>query len=139
ALPIFKLRRDGAVTRTEYADARDRLETLRVKVQGQPPARVAAQPVLPEGDRSFSVPVGTEFAVRLQTPLSSATARVEQRFEATTVLDLTVGKDVAVPAGSLVRGFVSSVRAAGKIDRTGSLTLSFDEVVVGQRASKLRA
>ena len=85
------------------------------------------------------MPVGTEFDVRLQTTLSSRTAKVEQRFEATTVLDLTLGRDVAVPSGSVVRGFVSSVRPAGRIDRTGSLTLSFDEVAVGPQISRIRA
>jgi hypothetical protein len=85
------------------------------------------------------VPVGTELDVRLQSSLNSGTATVEQRFEATTILDVTEGSRVLVPAGSIVRGFVSSVRAAGRIDRRGSLTLSFDEVRIGTRAYRLRA
>ena len=76
----------------------------------------------------WTVPVGTEFDVRLQTPLNSGTAKVEQRFEATTIVDYHVGTYVVIPAGSTARGFVSSVRTAGKIDRRGSLTLSFDEI-----------
>ena len=39
-----------------------------------------------------------------------------------------MGPDIVIPAGAIVRGFVSSVRVAGKIDRRGSLTLSFDEL-----------
>lgn len=133
-----KQRRDNNVTRDEYANLRDRLETLRTKASGS--QRVAAQPMLdePEG-RIWAVPVGTELDVRLQTPLNSATAKVEQRFEATTILDYTRGNDVVIPAGSTVRGFVSSVRAAGKIDRKGSLTLSFDELRMNGRSFKLRA
>jgi hypothetical protein len=131
-----KLRRDGAVNAAEYAEVHDRLEALRTKTMGQ--QRVSAQPVLTP-DRPFTVAVGTELDVRLQTPLSSRTAKLEQRFEATTVLDLTAGRDVVIPAGSLARGFVSSVRPAGKIDRTGSLTLSFDELVVDGHAGRLRA
>jgi hypothetical protein len=71
-----KLRREGAIPREEYASVRDRLETLRVRADGQ---RVAAQPVLgdPEPPSLNSLPVGTEFDVRLQTSLSSATAQVE--------------------------------------------------------------
>jgi hypothetical protein len=135
-----KLRRDGSVTRAEYTDVRDRLETLRLKTQGSSNAVPAGTAVANMGpERMISLPVGTEMDVRLQTPLSSNTARAEQRFEATTVLDLEMGRDVAIPAGSVVRGFVSSVRQAGRIDRTGSLTLSFDELVVGQRISRLRA
>ena len=134
-----KLRRESAVPRGEYTEVRDRLETLRVRVQGA--QRVAAQPVLSadETGRLYTIPVGTELDVRLQTPLSSATAKPEERFEATTVQDLSAGADVVVPAGSVVRGFVSSVRQAGRLDRTGSLTLSFDELIVGQRIARLRA
>ena len=50
-----------------------------------------------------------------------------------------MAKTVVIPAGSIVRGFVSSVRAAGKIDRRGSLTLSFDELRISERSYKLRA
>ena len=46
---------------------------------------------------------------------------------------------MVIPAGSTVRGFVSSVRTAGKIDRRGSLTLSFDEMRIDSRSTKLRA
>jgi hypothetical protein len=132
-----KLRREEAVTRVEYGNLRDRLETLAIRAQGD---RVAAQPVLEEPTaRAWTVPVGTEIDVRLQTPLNSSTAKVEDRFEATTVLDFTMGRDVVIPAGSTVRGFVSSVRAAGRLDRKGSLTLSFDELRIGNEVYRLRA
>src|SRR5206468_4986038 len=125
----------GSVSRAEFSAVRDRLATLRVKAGGQ---KVVAQPVLPTGgtaavERPITLPVGTELDIRLQTPLNSGTAKVEQRFEATTILDVMNGGDVAIPAGSVVRGFVSSVRAAGKIDRQGSLTLSFGEIILVQR------
>jgi len=77
--------------------------------------------------------------VRLQTPLNSGTATVEKRFEATTVLDYTQDGALLIPAGSIVRGFVSSVRPAGKVDRRGSLTLSFDEIRINARTQRLRA
>jgi hypothetical protein len=130
-----KLRREGTVTRDEYGSLRDRLETLRVRAQGQ---KVSAQPVLNESGGG-TVPVGTEFDVRLQTALNSGTATVEQRFEATTVVDYPATGRALIPAGSTVRGFVSSVRPAGRIDRRGSITLSFDEIVIDHRASRLRA
>ena len=133
-----KMRREGSVTREEYALLRDRLETLRVRADGQ---KVSAQPVLgdPEPASVLSIPTATEFDVRLQTPLNSGTAKVEQRFEATTILDYAVNGTVVVPAGSLVRGFVSSVRPAGRIERRGSLTLSFDELRIDSRSYRLRA
>jgi hypothetical protein len=131
-----KLRKEG-VTRDEYSALRDKLETLRIKAEGE---KVTAQPELgPPTARIYTVPVGTQMDVRLQTPLNSGTATVEKRFEATTVLDLTGDNEVVIPAGSVVRGFVSSVNAAGKINRKGSLTLSFDEIRIGNRSMKLRA
>jgi len=133
-----KLRKEGSVGRPDYADVRDRLETLKNRAMGD---RVTAQPVF-NGDpmgRVVSIGVGTEFDVRLQTPLNSGTSRVEQRFEVTTILDYKVREDVAVPAGSLFRGFVSSVKPAGKVDRQGSLTLSFDEAVIDQAHIRVRA
>lgn len=132
-----KMRREGSIPRDEYTALRDRLETLRVRAAGQ---KVSAQPVLDDREPvNASVPVGTEVDVRLQTSLNSGTAKVEQRFEATTVVDYLVGGKVVVPAGSIVRGFVSSVRAAGKVDRRGSITLSFDEIRVAARTYRLRA
>lgn len=137
-----KLRRDGAVTREEYAATRDRLETLRLRAQGQPGAATpAATDSAKTGVPSAggTVPAGTEFDVRLQTSLNSATAKVEQRFEAATILDYSAAGKVIVPSGSTVRGFVSSVRAANRIDRRGSLTLSFDELRIDNRSQRFRA
>ena len=134
-----KLRRKEAVTRQEYSSLRDRLETLRVRAQGQ---KVEATPVPNGGSDSLYggvVRVGTEFDVRLQTSISSKTAKAEDRFEATTVLDYSSEGGVVVPAGSVVRGFVSSVSAANKIDRKGNLTLSFDEIRIGTTSYRLRA
>ena len=133
-----KMRKEGTVTRDEYGALRDRLETLSVRAQGQ---RVSAQPAIgaPETRGGGTVRVGTEFDVRLQSSLSSATAKPEQRFEATTVLDYEAGGKVIVPAGSLVRGFVSSVTPAGNLDRRGSLTLSFDEIRIDRTTYRLRA
>jgi hypothetical protein len=134
-----KLKREGSVTRDEYAALRDRLDTLRVRADGAKPADAAPSAGTSPAGAAATVPVGTEFDVRLQTSLNSATAKVEQRFEATTVLEYADGGVVVVPAGSLVRGFVSSVRPAGRIDRRGSLTLSFDELRIADRTYRLRA
>ena len=84
------------------------------------------------------IPVGQELDVRLQTPLSSETATVEQRFEAVTVVDLMQNGRVLVPAGSIVHGVVSAVKPAGRIDREGSLTLSFDRITIRGREQAIR-
>jgi hypothetical protein len=128
-----KLRKNERVARNEYLDLRDRVDTIRNRARGEAavasraPAGPAARDDRPAATTgrdqdNFDVPVGTEFDVRLQTALSSETAQVEDRFEATTMVDLMRGNRVVVPAGSVMRGVVSSVKKAGRIERTGSLS-----------------
>jgi hypothetical protein len=85
------------------------------------------------------IPVGKEIDVRLQSSLSSGTATNEQRFEATTVADATQAGNILIPAGSVVRGVVSDVKAAGRVDRTGSMKLNFDRITVNGRTHEIRA
>ena len=97
------------------------------------------QPTEVSGSREGTIPTGQELDVRLRNSLSSESATVEQRFEATTAVDLMQNGRVLVPAGSIVRGVVSNVKKAGRIDRSGSLTLSFDQMVVNGREIPIRA
>lgn len=99
----------------------------------------SSQPAQVESGRRGLIPVGQELDVRLQERLSSETATPEQRFEATTAVDVMQGNRVLIPAGSTVRGVVKSVNKAGNIDRTGKLTLAFDQVMVRGRAYPIRA
>ena len=94
-----------------------------------------AHSVRPHG----TIAVGTEIDIRLQTPLSSDTARVEDRFEATTVVDARQDGRILVPAGSLVRGLVSSVDDADRLDRKGRLSLTFQDIRVNGRTYPIRA
>jgi hypothetical protein len=91
------------------------------------------------GGRSGSIPVGQEIDVRLRQTLSSENAYLEQRFETTTVVDLVQDGRVLVPAGSVVKGIVSDVDKAGRVDRDGSLTLTFDRMRVGSREHEIHA
>jgi hypothetical protein len=87
----------------------------------------------------IEIPVDTELDVRLQQELSSETAMVEDRFEATTVVDLYQNDRLVVPAGSRLRGVVSDVDRASRTDRRGSLTVTFDQMTVGGRTYDIRA
>jgi hypothetical protein len=98
-----------------------------------------SQPVEVGASEPGVIPVGQLMDVRLQTRLSSATSAAEQRFETTTVVDLRQGERVLVPAGSIVRGVVASAEPAGKLDRSGQLTLAFDEIVVNSREYRMKA
>jgi hypothetical protein len=97
------------------------------------------QPAQVESGRRGLIPVGQELDLRLQDRLSSETATTEQRFEATTAVDVMQEDRVLIPAGSTVRGVVRSVDKAGNIDRTGRLTLAFDQITVRGRSHPIRA
>ena len=107
-----------------------------------PEPQVRSQP--PSGPTTVNesapgiLPVGQEMDVRLRSTLSSETATVEQRFETTTVADLTQDGRVLVPAGSVIRGVVSDVDKAGRVDRDGALTLTFDRLSVNGREHDIR-
>jgi len=86
------------------------------------------------------IPVGTEFDVRLQQALTSKTGQVEDRFEATTMVDLRDEHGrVLVPAGSVMRGVVSSVHPATRMERKGSMTVAFDRATINGRSYPIRA
>jgi hypothetical protein len=185
-----KLRKESrGVPRSEYADLRDRLDSLGARIRGDADSTStsrstapssAAPPIDRQPDRTVSgratdpdiepttrrpseptpaptyddrtsrstsssrrggreIPVGQELDIRLQTPLNSETAQVEDRFEATTIVDLYEGDQMLVPAGSVLRGVVSSVKKAGRLERKGQLTLSFDQMTVNGRDYPIRA
>jgi len=149
-----KLRRNEAVSEREFADLQTRVESIRNRARGDvtggssnPSAPRSTDRIDEKGDRvppnsrpaANEIPVDTEFDVRLQTPLSSATAQVEDRVEATTVVDVEREGQALVPAGSLVTGVVRSVNKATRTDRKGSLTVAFDRVTVRGRIYAIRA
>jgi hypothetical protein len=150
-----KLRRNEPISRGEYNDVRDRLENIRSRARGDsaggytPPAGSRSESIPPPPpppaatsgrQNPNEIPVGTEFDVRLQSALSSKTAQVEDRFEATTMVDLLDERGrVLVPSGSVMRGVVSSVNKATRTDRKGSLTVAFDRVTINGRAHPIRA
>ena len=139
-----KLRKESNVSRAEYANLRDRIDQLRNDARGEP-ARAAAPvaPPRPPVDERLSateIPVGTEFDVRLQSRLNSGNARVEDRFDATTIVAFERGGRVLVPAGSVMRGIVNAVTPATRgLNRKGELTLVFDRFTIEGRTYSIRA
>lgn len=88
---------------------------------------------------ALEVPSGTEIDVRLSNSLNSGTAQVEDRFEATTLVELTIDGRAAVPAGSVMRGVVTAVEPATRTNRTARMTISFDQLTIDGRAYPIRA
>jgi hypothetical protein len=140
-----KLRKD-TVSRAEYVDLLDRIDRVRSEARRAPspaPATPAPPPAPARTETRVSpteIPVGTEFDVRLQSRLNSGTARVEDRFDATTIVPFERNGKVLVPAGSVMRGILTSVTPAGRgVDRKGQVTLSFDRFSIEGRTYSIRA
>jgi TolA-binding protein len=129
-----KLRKEGRAPRSEYFDLRDRIDDLRARASADTATATRREREVHES----TIPVGTEIDVRLQDALSSGRNQVEDRFVGTTVVDLQLGERVVIPAGSEVRGVVTAVEEAGRLDRKGSLTLAFDSITVNGREREIR-
>jgi len=149
-----KLRKEGSLQRSEYASVRDRLDDLRSQAttdttnytagtstattQAPSPARSTPQTTTAATGREVEVPSGTEMDVRLTNSLNSGTAQVEDRFEGTTLVDLTINGRTVIPAGSVMRGVITAVDPATRTNRTAKMTVSFDQVTVSGRAYPIR-
>jgi hypothetical protein len=163
-----KIRKEGTVSRTEYSELRDRLQDIRGRargdnstppsgsgksgevsggVSGEPSGGVSSGPSggvydtrrpTSQGSGRSSIPEGQQLDARLEKELTSDTAQVEDRFQATTMADLYEGNNVLIPAGSVLRGVVSAVNRASRTDRKGSLTVAFDQITVRGRTYPMR-
>src|SRR5918993_3111856 len=147
-----KARRGETVTRTDRQRLSDRVDRFLTRVSNNNNADRGGYDRDRTGDRSsdrigdrtadrgrigstrnLEIPSGTEVDVRLVTPLTSDTAQVEDRVEATTMVDLYNGNDIIVPAGSVMTGWVTSVDRASRTDRQGKLTVEFNRVRINNR------
>jgi hypothetical protein len=173
-----KLRKERTLSRSEYADVRDRIDDLRSRARGESASPVSSSssssstsasaavapaprpaspaPVSPAPSSSSTsttstastrttapagtveIPVGTEIDVRLQNALNSGTNQVEDRFEATTLVDVGVNSRIVIPAGSLMRGVLTQVEPATRTNRTARMTVSFDQVTVNGQPYAIR-
>ena len=88
---------------------------------------------------TIEIPAGTEIDLRLGSPLNSGTAQVEDRFEATTLVDLNLEGRTVIPAGSVMRGVVTAVEPATRTNRTAKMTVSFDQLTINGRSYPVRA
>ncbi len=130
-----KARRGETVSTRERRELGDRIDRLATRLQSRITA--ARERSTSSADRMLAA--GSELDVRLRTRLYSDTAKVEDRVEATTVIDLYRGDELLVPAGSLMTGYVSSVDRASRTDRKGSLTVQFTKFTVNGRTRDVRA
>jgi hypothetical protein len=79
------------------------------------------------------VPTGTTIPVRFQTGHSSASSHPEERVVATVRQNVLVRGQVAIPAGSELRGHVVSVQRPGRVRGQGYIAVDFDKLTVRGR------
>jgi hypothetical protein len=108
-------------TKTEVDDIQQDIVTLRRAVDDAAPGGASS------GIGDVRVPDGTEIQVRLEQPLSSKTARREDRVVATVTESVRADGRVAIPAGTEVRGIVREVEAAQRANGA-RVDVAFDEM-----------
>jgi type IV secretory pathway VirB10-like protein len=139
-----KIRRGEGVSVRERRELGLRIDRFMTRISGQTTSentgiRERAQRANRSPARGTQIPSGSEVDARLVTHLDSETAQVEDRVEATTMVDLFQGDDLLVPAGSTLEGYVSSVDRASRTDRKGELTIMFTRLKANGRTYDIRA
>jgi hypothetical protein len=81
--------------------------------------------------REFVIPSGTPISVRLMTPVSSDTSRVEQAVSAELREAIVIDGVEVAPAGSAVNGTVLRAEPAGKVKGLASLAVRFNSIHAG--------
>jgi len=107
---------------------------------GEPPVSSAdassRRPPFTES-QPLEVPVGTEIYVRLQQPLSSATAQAGQSFSAVLDQPLIVDNQTVAAPGAAVTGKVIAVRNSGHLHNAGYLRLSLVSITLNGKQAPL--
>jgi hypothetical protein len=118
-------------TRSEVEDLRQSIASLQSDIDNALNRRFSGTGTLPDG---------TEIQVRLEQPLSSKTAQIEDRVEASVAVPVQLDGRVVLPAGTRVRGVVTGVERGQRPLKSGRLDLRFDSVYPDDRTRKdLRA
>jgi hypothetical protein len=105
----------ASVPRSDIAD-------LRLKPADPSPAPAKAK------FREVTLPASTRLSLKLDTPVSSATSRVESVVRGELTEPVVRDGITIVPAGARVSGLVSGVQASGKVKGRASLELTFNEL-----------
>ena len=133
--------RDQSVRPTEAPDSVasvERSSSTREPAATAPTAPPVAEPSLPEPAPAPSkpemvevtVPASSVVGLRVDTSITSETARVEDRIEARVMRDVTADGRVAIPAGTRVLGDVVLVERGGKIKEKARLGIRFHTLVL---------
>jgi hypothetical protein len=88
---------------------------------------------------ALNVPAGTPISVRLQSSVSSATARSGDHFEAVLDEPLVIDGKTIAPKGAPVVGRVVQARSSGRLHNPGFLRLTLASISINGKAVPVRA
>jgi len=80
--------------------------------------------------REYTIPAGTRLAIRLESAVDSESSRVGDAVQAALTHAVVVDGIEVLPAGTIVTGEVSAVRAAPKVNGRASLALVFNGITL---------
>lgn len=79
-----------------------------------------------------TIPAGTPLTIRLDSRISSGTARTGQAFHGTLARSVVIRGRKIAPAGAAVTGRITHVKRSGRLHAPGELTLRLTSVTVGR-------
>lgn len=103
--------------------------------------RATPQETLPAAARfrEVTVPETTRLAIRLDTPVSSASAPHDTRIRGAIVDPVVIGGVTAIPIGAVVSGTVTGAHQAAMVTGRTILELEFDSLIVDGESHPLHA
>ena len=78
-----------------------------------------------------TIPAGTHISIRTGQEISSGTAKVGDRFDATLTRNLVVGGKTLAKAGAPARGKVTAAKSSGRLHAPGQLSIRLTSIEVG--------
>ena len=88
--------------------------------------------------REITIPAGTALRVRLSNTVSSASSSVEDAVQGTVRTPVVVRGVTVIPAGSIVRGYVSEADRSGRVKGRARIGVRFTSVTVGNSRYNIR-
>lgn len=114
--------------RTTRSIPRDQVADIAIVSTDAPPALPALAKF-----REYTVPAGTVLHARLTTSLGSDSSQINDPVEATlTEAEVIDGVEV-LPAGSIIKGVVTSAESSGKVRGRASLAVRFRSITLAGR------
>lgn len=94
-------------------------------------APATAARTAPARARTITIPDGTTLNVELGSSLASDTSRVEQDVTGTVDAPVVIDEVTVIPAGSRMRGYVTSAKESGNVKGRAELGFRFTSLTVG--------